>query len=312
VIRLACPSCSKKLAVEDGSAGTVCKCPACNNKFRVPAAPAAAVARQAQPASTRIPDKRPGGGSSPSARDSGRNSGARAGKSSKPASVNGRAVDELEVVDEPQEVQPRQKSRKNGRGQTPRWVNVTAAVAGGVLFVLAIAAFFFQYVWIGLTVIGLPASLLGRKWRMLGLVGVAYLLTGASFLLMHKYVLKPVEGPPPPGASAQAVDRHCVNLLKDRDKVEAGSWVSVEKPNEPSLIRGLRVLIKDAYSAGATQVWLTNPDKKDPAGLPAPDMVVVLPDDDTARARVIAWYKRATVGKHAPTPGDQYVYVPWD
>src|SRR5579883_109775 len=39
MIKLACPSCTKQLAVEDSTAGSVCKCPACASKFRVPEAP---------------------------------------------------------------------------------------------------------------------------------------------------------------------------------------------------------------------------------------------------------------------------------
>ncbi len=227
-------------------------------------------------------------------------------------SANGRGVDELEVVDEVDERPRPKKSRKSGPAATPQWVKVATWVGGGLLFVLAVLAIFFQYVWIAMAVIGLPTSLLSRKWRLLGAVGVAYLLTGAGFLLLHKYVLQPVEGAPALGASAQEVDRHCAALLKDSEKVEAGSWVSVEKPSDTALIRSLRVLIKDAYRAGATQVWLTNLHKKDSAGLPTPDMVVVLPEDDASREHVIAWYKSATVGKKAPVPGEQYIYVPWD
>jgi hypothetical protein len=303
MIRLACPNCSKKLAVDDGSAGTICKCPACNTKFRVPAAAAP------EPASvSRAPAKRPAPAApAPSPRDSTTRGQSQSGRRNPPA--NGRSDDGADEA-EGRAARPRRKAAK--AGPTPQWVYVAAAAAGVVLCALAAFAIFFKYVWVPLVVIGLPAALLSRKWRLLGGVGVAYLLTGAGFLLLHNTVLKVPSGKPPKGASAQVVDAHCGGLLKDRDKVEAGAWVSVEKPNEPALIRALRVQIKDAYKAGAEKVWLCNIDKKDLAGLPSPDMVVVLPDEESTREHVLAWYQRAAAGKRAPVAGNKYVYVPWD
>jgi hypothetical protein len=301
MIRLACPSCSKKLAVEDSSAGSVCKCPACANKFRVPEG-------QASPPAPAAPTQ-PAAPKKASVRDSaGRSSAARRARSQTQA--NGEVLDQLELVDDDVEVRPRRNAKKGKRQQPqPPWVYV---VAGIPLCGLAVAAIFFKYLAIGLIAIGLPASLLSRKWKLIGTVGVAYLLTGAGFYMLHRTLWALPEGPPPKGASAQVVDAYCAKLLKDPDKIDAGSWVGVGKPTDSSLIRALRVLIKDAYNAGAPEVWLTNVQKVDPTGLPSPDLVVALPSDEVALKRVLAWYRVVSTGKQPIAPGEKYLYVAWD
>jgi hypothetical protein len=312
MIRLSCPSCSKKLAVDDASAGTVFMCPACNNKFRVPATSTDSTPEP--PPSSRGSAKRSsaGGVASP-ARDSARSSAARGARTAPAVAANGKSLDQLEVIDDDDAPRSRRGARRSGPEPTPQWVYITAGVAGVSLGGLVVGAFFSSVVTILLIVIGLPTSLLSRKWPLLGRVGIAYLLAGACIFMMSRTSLfQRPEGPPPRGASARAVDAHCAALLKDKGKVEAGAWVSVERPGDTALIKGLRNLITDAYKAGAQKLWLTNLQKLDPAGLPSPDLVVVLPDDEGARNRVVSWYVTAMVGKQVPMPGDKYLYVPWD
>jgi hypothetical protein len=301
------------LAVDDASAGTVFMCPACQNKFRVPAASTGSTPTPEPPASSRGSGRRSSaGGATASARDSARGSG-RGVKSAPAPAANGQALDQLEVIDDDLGQRPRRGQRQGPDG-TPQWVYITAGVAGVALGGLVVGAFFSSVVTVLLIVVGLPTSLLSRKWPVLGRVGIAYLLAGAGILLLSRTtgLFQRPEGPPPHNASARGVDAHCTALLKDKSKVEAGAWVSVERPGESSLIRSLRQLIADAYKAGATKVWLTNLQKVDPSGLPSPDMVVVLPDDDMNKSRVVSWYVNSTVGKQAPAPGDKYLYVPWD
>jgi hypothetical protein len=319
MIKLACPNCTKQLAVEDSTAGSVCKCPACASKFRVPEA-----AKEQRAAVTK---SRPPGAKRSGGRDSDidrvepapeKSSGTtRPGRSPRDSSAvrpgngsNGIVLDRLEVVDD-EDDQPRRKTgRKTGRREpTPTWVYVTASAAGVLLCAMLAAAIYFKYVAIAMIVIGLPASLLSRKWHLLGAVGVAYLLSGAGLFLLHNSLLRTVDGPPPAGASAQVIDSHCATLLTDPYKKDASSWVGVEKPTDSSQIRGLRALVKDAYDAGAPKVWVTNLDRKDEVKNPIPNLIVVLPDDDDTRQRVLAWYR--TVSRKR-LPGDRYLYVDWD
>jgi hypothetical protein len=300
MIRLACPSCSKKLAVEDSSAGSVCKCPSCANKFRVPDA-AAPVATPARASAVK----------SGAPRDSaGRSSATGSTKPPPKKTANGVVLDQLEVIDDEPDVRPRRRA-KLAAPERPQWVLVTAIAAAVLLCALAVGAIFTKYVAIALIVVGLPASLLSRRQRLIGGVGVGYLLTGAAFFLLHATVLKQLEGPPPRGASPQAVDVHCATLLKAFDKIDASSWVGLEKSSDTSLKRGLRVLVKGAYDYGASEVWLMNR-KEDTVGLFTADLVVVLPDDEQSRQHVMQWYQRNTVGKRAPVAGEKYLYVPWD
>jgi hypothetical protein len=304
MIRLACPSCAKKLAVEDSTAGSVCKCPACANKFRVPQTEAAAPAPTASGRSSAAKKS--------SASDSAsRGSGSRREKAAVEAASNGQLLDELELVDEDDTPAPRRKTKKSRSKQAPQWIFITAAAAGAVLCALLIVAFFSKAIAIGLIVVGLPASLMGRKWQLIGAVGVAYLLTGAGFFVLHSTLWKPMEGPPPEGATAQEVDSHCETLLK-RGKTDASGWVGVEKRSDSSLIKGLRAVIRDAYDSGAKDVWLANLHKVDATGLPSPDLIVVLPPDDTTREHVLNWYQRISAGKRTSVPGERYIYVAWD
>jgi len=303
VIRLACPSCSKKLAVEDSSAGSVCKCPSCANKFRVPdAAPSpeppaptqAAVARKA------------------TFRDSaGRSSSSGRPKSSSRSSSNGKVLDQLEVIGDDPNYRPRRNTKKGLWNGQPQWVQISSVVAGILLCGFLVVAIFSKYLAIALIVVGLPGSLLSRKWRPIGIVGVAYLLTGASFFLLHATLLKRVEGPPARGATAREVDLHCTALLRASDKVDGSSWVGVERPNDSQLKRGLRTIIKGAYEAGAVEVYLMNRNE-DSAGLLTADLVVVLPEAEDVREHVLSWYQHVSAGKRAAAPGDKYLYVSWD
>jgi hypothetical protein len=308
MIRLACPNCDKKLAVEDASAGTICKCPTCASKFRVPdaapAPPAPVSARSAAPKRSSAQD------SASSQRDSaGRSSAARRAKSAPAPKTNGIVLDQLETVDDEEEVRPRRKSKSRRREPTPSWVYMTTALAGMAFCGLLIAAFFFKLAAISLIVIGLPFSLLGRRWRQLGIIGVTYLLSGAGLFIVHNGSwLKPLEGPPAEGATAQEVDTHCARLLKGSGELDASSWVGAEKPTDSSQIRGLRGLVEEAYKAGAAKVCVANPDRVDNTGLPFPDLIVVLPDDDKKK-EVIAWYRRISAGKRVPAPGEKYLYI---
>jgi hypothetical protein len=311
MIRLACPSCAQKLAVEDASAGTVCKCPACDSKFRVPEAvekdPVPSTSSRSQPpkrSSTR--DSAPGQRDS-AARNSGTGSGTRSGsRRDKAASAGGVGLDELEELDD-DEIPLRRKTRKRRR-ETPGWVYTASAVGGVVLFGLVAAAIFFKPVAIVLIVIGLPIALLSRKWYLFGGVGAAYLLSGAILFLLHNTLLKPLQGPPPEGATAQVVDDYCARLLKASRELEADTWVEGEKPS--AQVRGISALVQGAYKAGAVRVCVANPERTDDTGLPFPDLVVVLPSDNYERARVIAWYKAISIGKRKVSePGEKYLYV---
>lgn len=66
MIRLSCPSCDQKLTIDDGHAGKVGKCPACNGKISIPGAAqvrASSGLEQVEddslPASKRLPKPKP-------------------------------------------------------------------------------------------------------------------------------------------------------------------------------------------------------------------------------------------------------------
>jgi hypothetical protein len=315
VIRLACPSCSQKLAVEDASAGTVCKCPACDSKFRVPdvePTPASvAPSPRSQPTKRSANRDSSGGqreaGSRTSATGSGAGSGSRRDKNAAAGAV---MLDELEVVNDETEVVVRRKTKKARREPTPQWVYLASAVGGVLLCGLVAAGFYYKYVAIALIVIGLPVSLMSRKWYLFGGVGVGYLLSGAILFLLHNSVLKHLEGPPPKGSTAQMVDAHCSKLLRDSREYDASSWIGAEKPTDSTSTRNMRNLIQGAYKAGAAKVCVANTQRVDSVGLPFPDLIVVLPDDETAKDRVLAWYKRlSTFKRDVPVAGEKYLYV---
>jgi uncharacterized Zn finger protein (UPF0148 family) len=296
MIRLACPSCSKKLAVEDASAGTICKCPTCDNKFRVP--DKVAPEPEPVPATTGISATKRS-----SSRDSNaQGSGSRRDKSKAAPQTNGVLLDQLEVVDD--EVPVRRKSSRR-RAPTPTWVNVVAAGAAILWCALLPCAYLFKAVSIVLIVIGLPVSLMSRKWHLFGIVGLSYLMAGAGFFVLHN-LYGPNEGPPPEGATAAMVDAHCARLLRSSSKVEAGSWIGVEKNTDSSWIQNLRALIREAYANDAAKVWIVNPTRVDSTGVIYPDLIVVLPDDDKERDKILAWYK--TVPRKT-VPGDKYLYI---
>jgi hypothetical protein len=316
MIKLACPNCTKQLAVEDSTAGSVCKCPACASKFRVPDAPPKSERNSAS--KSRATDSK---------RSSGRESGVAKGEpvadstgsaARKPRSPrdsdarngsNGIVLDRLEVVSEDDEPRRRPSRRRDEPEPTPAWVPVVAAVGVVTGCGLLGLAFFFKFAAIALIVLGLPAALLGRKWQLVGVVGAAYLVSGAGLFVLHNTLLRQVDGPPPDNATAKVIDSHCEALLSDRGKKDAGSWVGVERPNEKTIVRELRRLVKGAYDAGAQRVWLTNFERLDEVGNPIPNMVVVLPDDEGARQQVLAWYQ---LNNRKRVPGNKYLYVDWD
>lgn len=329
MIKLACPNCAKQLAVEDSTAGSVCKCPACASKFRVPEA--AKPEREAATKSRPTDSKRAGGrdsgagqvseksssspGKARSPRDSATGSGNRSSRSasagpagSKAGGSNGITLDKLEVVDE-EEALPRQPRKRSRPEPTPTWVYIVSAVGGVLGCGLLGLAFFFKAFAISMIVIGLPVSLLSRKWQLLGAVGVGYLLSGAGLYVLHNSLFQRVDGPPPENATARGIDSHCELLLKDPNKKEAKFWVGMETPSDTSVIKGLRALIKGAYDSGSPKVWLTNTDRKDESGQAIPNMIVVLPDDDRAREHVLSWYQSV---RHKRVAGEKYLYVEWD
>jgi hypothetical protein len=322
MIKLACPNCTKQLAVEDSTAGSVCKCPACASKFRVPDAPPKSE-RNSASKSRATDSKRSSGresgvvkgepvadstGSAARKPRSPRDSEARSGGSSRNGS-NGVALDRLEVVAEDDGPRRRPSRRRDEPEPTPSWLPVVAAVGAVTGCALLGLAFFFKFAAIALFVIGLPAALMGRKWQMLGVLGVTYVLSGAGLFVLHNTLLRQVDGPPPDNATARVIDSHCEALLRDRNKKDAGSWIGVERPSDTTIVRGLRSLVKGAYDAGAYKVWLTNFDRLDEVGNPIPNMVVELPDEEGARKHVLEWYQ---LHNRKRVPGTKYLYVDWD
>jgi hypothetical protein len=55
MIRVKCPSCEKKLAMDDSKAGGIGTCPECGQKFRIPGTPPRSVEKKSAPAKT--PDR---------------------------------------------------------------------------------------------------------------------------------------------------------------------------------------------------------------------------------------------------------------
>jgi hypothetical protein len=218
-------------------------------------------------------------------------------------------LDQLETVDDEDDA-PRRRRGKRGAA-TPQWVYTVSALGGVFLFGLVGAAIFFKSVAIALIVIGLPVALMSRKWYLFGGVGAAYLLSGALLFFLHNnMIIGHLEGRPPEGATARAVDSHCARLLRGSPDIDGLSWVGNETPNDTSQVRAIRGLIEGAYRAGATKVCVANPEKVDSAGLPLPDLVVVLPEDEKAKTSVLKWYRVITTGKRAvPEAGDKYLYL---
>jgi hypothetical protein len=224
--------------------------------------------------------------------------------------AGGVVLDELETVDDEDEGRVRRKKGKR-RAATPQWVYTVSALGGVLLFGLVGAAIFFKWMTIVLIVIGLPTALMSRKWYVFGGVGAAYLMSGALLFFLHNnMIIGHLEGRPPEGASAAAVDTHCARLLRGSPDIDGLSWVGNETPNDTSQRRAIRGLIEGAYRAGATKVCVANPAKVDSTGLPLPDLVVVLPDDEKAKTNVLRWYKVITIGKRSvPEAGDKYLYL---
>jgi hypothetical protein len=58
MIRMQCPSCDKRLGIQDEQAGKVGICPACNERFNIPAAPAAEAITTSRPRKKAAPGPR--------------------------------------------------------------------------------------------------------------------------------------------------------------------------------------------------------------------------------------------------------------
>lgn len=314
MIRLACPGCAKHLSIDDVRAGMIGKCPACAHKFRIPAAPAAAdepadalelfddqpphppKSRPTRPAAPQLDDLEIIDDESP------------AGAITHEPIQRRRAVPadkeilDVEAADEDDEAP--------ARPSAPRWVVVTSIVAGVLLLGLLPVAFFYKAAAYALIGIGLPGSLLSRKWYLLGTTGAGYLLAGVSFFLLHVYFdrVRP-HGPPAAGSSARECDEHCSALLQDSRKVEGRAWASNQGQNNTA--RAQRALVEAAYKAGVREVWATNVGQVDPDGNSMPDFVLVLPDDGAARKRVFAWRKGNSRRPEADVD-QKYLYMDLD
>jgi hypothetical protein len=173
---------------------------------------------------------------------------------------------------------------------------------------MALTYLFGKFVALGVAIVGLPLALLSRKWFACGAVGAVYLLSGAGlFVLYNSQLFGPLKGPPPSGATPQELDIYCEKLLKISDRIEAREFIGVARPSESSMTREMRELVEGAYKAGAKEVCLVNLQETDEAGVPIPDMVVILPAEDDIREKVLAWYRREAHAKRVA--GKKFLYV---
>jgi hypothetical protein len=162
------------------------------------------------------------------------------------------------------------------------------------------------------------AKRLARARRLVKKPAVALLGTGILGLLASLIVVMAaawhLEGPPPKGATAKGVDMHCARLLKSSQKIDGRAWLASKRPlYREGLDLRLNVLqsqITWAYENGASRVFVANPQTVDDDGLPSPDLVVVLPEDEKDRRRVLTWYwDKPADNRGVPKAGEKYLYL---
>jgi hypothetical protein len=176
MIRFSCPTCDKKLGVDDSRAGTVGKCPGCGGKITIPAAPkvrasggpeladdeAVQAMRPApKPGSVRPAALEPDEDDVPVARRKPeRDSITREPEARPRPRLTGE--EEVEVDDRPRKKRKKKKRQRDaGVGVTVGLI-IAGLVAGLLWIVLTPLAFFFKPVAIVMLILGAILGILGR------------------------------------------------------------------------------------------------------------------------------------------------------
>jgi hypothetical protein len=334
MIRLSCPSCEKKLAVNDSLAGKSVKCPGCRGSIRVPGGPKAAAPAPRSAVASGPPRRAP-----------------------RPAAE----VDDGVPDDPDEERAPREPERKK-RPKKRRKKNVTLsglsillillAAAGGLYLVLTLVAVFVTAGTNLMLILGCILIVVGQIWfiyiarqedtmvylmvRFLPFYSIYYFFTrihltykpflaeaAGTLFLITGLVIGLVRGDfmdrhhpgwhdPPALQNLNPAQRHRLaeDLLKRPDKVEARAWLAGGRGRGALSFEPAETAqhVQALYARGAKEVIVANIDASDPDDEHAQRVVVVLPEDVNRRPPVFE-YLRQALGSEETDTGQKYLVL---